>query len=71
MCQRAPHVGAQAFAMGLDIDPDHAALRDGLQGVSEDLTGDDLRKVMLQCEHEPAARSHVLPAAAASRTATF
>ena len=31
--------------MGLDIDPNHAALRDGLQAVTEDLTGDDLRKV--------------------------
>ena len=39
---------AQAFAMGLDIDPDHAALREGLQAVSEDLTGNDLRKVRLQ-----------------------
>ncbi len=38
----------QAFAMGLDIDPENAALRDGLQGVSEDLTGDDLRKVPSQ-----------------------
>lgn len=38
--------------MGLDIDPDHAALRDGLQGVSEDLTGDDLRKVLSQPENK-------------------
>jgi hypothetical protein len=35
----------QAFAMGLDIEPDNAAMRDGLQAVSDDLTGNDLREV--------------------------
>ena len=42
----------QAFAMGLDIDPENAALRDGLQGVSDDLTGDDLRKVLQRLYRE-------------------
>ena len=35
----------QAFAMGLDIDPGNTTLRDGLQAVSDDLTGNDLRDV--------------------------
>ena len=35
----------QAYAMGLDIEPDSAELRDGLQAVSDDLTGNDLREV--------------------------
>ena len=35
----------QAFAMGLDSDPDNTTLRDGLQAVNDDLTGNDLREV--------------------------
>lgn len=34
----------QAFAMGLDLDPGHEALREGLQRVSEDLSSAQLKQ---------------------------
>lgn len=35
----------QAFAMGLDLDPENEKLREALQGVSDDLTGAQLKMV--------------------------